>query len=324
VRFAALAVAIGLGSGCFPPMPAVPMLPAPASLDAETAHDDHPIARLGRWNGERFDEVEEGAIPASHLRVIVHGWARGWGSRVRSSPMHAWEAVDERGRPFEPWMHALARTIAEHDRYAIVLSYSWLDDAATGRAALAQRRALVHTSQHGALLSRALEAAIAPDFRARGGQIHLLGHSLGARVATAAALELDPPPIQLTLFDAPESAAVRMTGSQANLGELLRALPLGWGAGRTFVDNYVAAVGVRYRGRDPSIGPLVEVTLSPPHSILDYGHRHTYPMQFYAETSGSPFGLGWSPLTAGASAPEPGCWEQPFGETSLHHGCNEL
>lgn len=317
----ARAIAIGiviLGAGCVP-------LPPPTTLPAESARDERPIARLGRWDGERFVEIAPGSIPPSHVRVIVHGWAPGWGLPGEGErELVAWNALDARGRPFEPWMRVLAGALAEDDPYSVVLAYSWLDDAATGRIPFAQRRAAAHTAQHGLLLARAIQDALEDGFFEGDGQIHLLGHSYGARVATEAALALDRAPAQLTLFDAPDAPVTWVTGSQMQLGELLRSLPLGWGADRTFVDNYVSMVGARYRDRDPSIGPLVEVSLAPPHSVFDYRHRHIYPMQFYAHTSGSGIGLGWSPLTPGARAPHPGCWEQPFGESTLHFGCSSL
>lgn len=314
--------AIGVGMALFA---AGCMLPSPSMYPASAARDHHPIARLGRWDGERFVAVEPGSIPAAHLRVIVHGWAPGWGARVRADrSLRAWDATDDHGEPFEPWMSTLARALTAHDAHAVVVCYSWLDDAATGRFPLAQRSAAAHTIEHGLLLSRALDAAIAPEFHAHDGRVHLLGHSYGARVATEAAIAMDPAPAQLTLFDAPDAPVVWVTGSQMQLGELLRSLPLGWGAERTFVDNYVSMVGARYRDRDPTIGPLVEVSLAPPHSVFDYRHRHVYPMAFYAATSGTGVGLGWSPLTLGARAPRAGCWEQPFGESTLHHGCSSL
>jgi pimeloyl-ACP methyl ester carboxylesterase len=255
----------------------------------------------------------------------VHGWAPGWGDEVQREPaLPAWRATDARGEPFEPWMHELAPVLATHDPHTVVLAYSWLDDAATGRFPLAQRRAAAHTAQHGHLLARAIEQAVAAEFETEGGRVHLLGHSYGARVATEAALALDRTPAQLTLFDAPDAPVVWVTGSQMQLGELLRSLPLGWGEGLTFVDNYVSMVGARYRVRDPDLGPFVEVALAPPHSPFDYRRRHNYPMRFYASTAGTAFGLGWSPLTQGATSPAPGCYEQPFGETALHHGCTGL
>jgi hypothetical protein len=235
------------------------VLPAPRSAQVELrAGSLAPVARLGRWDGERFVAVAPSSLPPSHLRVVVHGWAPGWGRALREAPdLVAWRATDAEGRPFEPWMSALAR-------------------------------------------------------------------SYGARVATEAALAMDAPPAQLTLFDAPDAAVVWVTGSQMQLAELLPSLSMGWGAGRTFVENYVSMVGQRYTSVRADVDGIVEIALAPPHGSFDYRGRHNYPMAFYERTSGTAFGLGWSPLTPGASAPAPGCWEQPFGEIALARGCAGL
>ncbi|AKF10886.1 hypothetical protein [Sandaracinus amylolyticus] len=302
------------------------VLPAPRSVRLEAdASTLQPLARLGRWDGTRFVAVTPGSLPPSHLRVVVHGWAPGWGRAVRNTPsLLAWDAIDARGRRFEPWLRELAQTLAAHDPHTIVVAYSWLDDAATGRFPLAQRDAAAHVRPHGALLARAIEAATAPEFEAHGGQVHLLGHSYGARVASEAAVAMEHAPAQLTLFDAPDAPLVWVTGSHMHLAELLPALQIGWGAGRTFVENYVAMVGARYTSQPLGLGALVEVALAPPHGAFDYRHRHNYPMRFYASTAGTSFGLGWSPLTPGAQAPAPGCWEQRFGEIALDRGCSGL
>lgn len=305
------------------------VLPPPRTATVGEAADGEgaasSVARLGRWDGTRFVAVSPRSIPASHLRVVVHGWAPGWGGVVRSRPsLTAWSAIDTQGRAFEPWMASTARTLLAHDPHAVVVAYSWLDDAATGRFPLAQRDAAAFVRPHGQLLARALEEAVEPGFEARGGQVHLLGHSYGARVATDAAVALQHPPAQLTLFDAPDAPVVWVTGSQMQLADVLPQLPIGWGAGRTFVENYVSMVGVRYTSQPSGVEGLVEVALAPPHGTFDYRGRHNYPMRFYARTAGTPFGIGWSPLTPGAEPPDPGCWEQRFGEIALQRGCSGL
>lgn len=304
------------------------VLPPPRSVSVADDAAGEPVARLGRWDGERFVSVAPGTLPPSHLRVIVHGWAPGWGRTLLASPgLRAWDARDRAGRPFEPWMRDLARTLQRHDPHTVVVVYSWLDTAATGRFPLAQRDAAAHVRPQGRLLAQAIERAVEPGFDDAGGQVHLLGHSYGARVASEAAVALERAPAQLTLFDAPDAPVVWVTGSQMQLAEVLPSLPLGWGAGRTFVENYVSMVGVRYTSQPNDLGGLgglVEVALAPPHGAFDYRGRHNYPMRFYARTAGTRFGLGWSPMTPGAAAPEPGCWEQRFGEIALDRGCAGL
>ena len=300
------------------------VLPEPRMVEGTATLDIEQVARLGRWDGERFVEVTPGSVPESNVRVIVHGWAPGWGDDVRRHPdLRAWDATDTRGRSFEPWMPELARALAASDPHAIVLSYSWIDDAATGRFPLAQRDALAATELHGRRLAAALEIALRPSFRARGGRVQLLGHSYGARVAAVAAVSLAMPPDQLTLFDPPETAMTAVTGSQLHLERILAQLPLGWGPGSTFVDNYVSMVGVRYAVQLSNDG-VVDVALAPPHGAFDYRHRHNYPMSFYAQTAGTSVGMAWSPLSPTATRPEAGCWEQPYGEIRLVRGCAGL
>ncbi len=305
-------------TGCVPvPVP----LPRPSPVTpSEAASNLGPLERLGRFDGEGFREVTPESLPPSHVYVLVHGWAPGWGAVVRNAPrMRAWETL-ESGQPFEPWMARLARTITDADPHAIVLAYSWLDDAATGRFLLAQRNAFAHTDLHGRWLAEALVQAAAPNFVAGAGRMHLIGHSYGARVVTLAALYLPKKPQQLTLFDCPDSAMTYLTGSQTLLAGLLRKLPVGTGRGEIFVDNYVSMVGVRY---DEVETGVIDVVLAPPYGSMDYRHRHLYPMEFYAQTARTGFGLGWSPLLS-QRTPAPGCYEQEYGEIALQHGCSGL
>lgn len=296
------------------------------------------VSRLGRWTGERFVGVEVQSVPASRLRVLVHGWTpgtdRAWVVREK---LRSWELVTlpapEGRHRFEPWLANLAERIARADPHAVVLAYSWVEDSSTVRAPLAERRALGRTNLHGALLARALDEALAPDFFDRHGQIHVLGHSYGGRVATVAAVEraragaaID----HLTIFDAPDAVLTRVSGSHTDIPSLLRGLPIGWGRGRTFVDNYVSVVGRRYgpslergeNGERRPPPPMLDVVLSPPAAQFAYRPRHLYPMQFYARSPGSGVGFDWSPLTGRREPPRRGCWEQRAPEdVSLVYGC---
>jgi len=296
------------------------VLPEPWAVREEPT-ELSPLERLGRWDGEStFVDVTAGSIPASHTYVLVHGWAPGWGRAVYEDPsLRAWEAVDRRGRRFEPWLQQMAEAITEADPHSVVLVYSWLDAAATNRFVLAQRNASARTGLYGGQLALGLEQALDEQFLEGSGRIHLIGHSYGARVATVAAVELDKAPRHLTLLDVPDAPMTRITGSQSNLRELLQQLPVSNDAGGTFVDNYVSMVGTRY-GRD--VPGVVDVALSPPYGTFNYRRRHLYGTWFYAQSARHEFGLGWSPLIA-QPPPHP-CYSQPWGEIELEAGCPDL
>jgi pimeloyl-ACP methyl ester carboxylesterase len=309
--------------------------------DSPEARRMPPVARLGRWDGARFVAVTPGSIPPSRLRVLVHGWTPGADrAYIQRERVRSWELVTEpvpEGRQaFEPWIVPLARRLSSHDPHAVVLAYSWVDDSATVRAPLAERRALGHTNLHGVLLAEALGVSLDPEFSSRNGQIQLLGHSYGARVSAVAAAErarIGAPVAQLTLFDAPDATLTRISGSQTNLEAILRHVPLGWGPGRTFVDNYVSVVGRRYaalleRGEAGERRPMpemIDVVLAPPAGQFAYRPRHLYPMAFYERTPGTGVGYDWSPLSGRSVPPTPGCWEQRApGEPTLVHGCTSV
>lgn len=310
MRFATLSVVLSLAaSGC--------VLPQPRTVQAEQSELE-PVERLGRWNGERFVAVAPHSVPPSHAYVLVHGWAPGWGTQVLEDPrLRSWEATRPNGQPFDSWVRRMARAISEADPHAVVLSYSWLDAAATSRFILAQRNAFARTELYGQALAQALETAKADNFIAQYGRVHLIGHSYGARVATIAALEMPKAPQQLTLLDVPDAPMTRITGSQSNLRELLDRLPVGPERGQVFVDNYVSMVGRRY-GSD--IEGIVDVSLTPPYHAFAYRRRHLYGAWFYVKSATREFGLGWSPLIASAP-PAPGCYQQPWGEIELEAGC---
>ena len=327
MRFFA-AVLVLLSAGC-----ALTLPPPRTVTSGESRERLAPVARLGRWHEGRFVEVTPGSIPPSHLRVLVHGWTPGHdraaaraGARAASraasrAGARTWELATDPDAPVEPWMADLARTFTERDPYSVVVAYSWLDDSSTRRVPLAERNALAHTTLHGQMLAEALAEAIAPNFHDGHGAVHLLGHSYGARVASIAADHLDPRPIQLTLFDAPDATLTHISGSGTGLSELLGELPIGWGSGETFVDSYVSMVGRRY-GHLAGLGGMVDVVLAPPFGALAYRPRHLYPMAFYAASAGSGFGFDWSPLASDPAPPIPGCFEQDGASgMRLHRGC---
>jgi hypothetical protein len=310
-----LALAFALEAACTIPSPRM-------VVDDTDARSIPPVSRLGRWDGTRFVEVTPGTLPPSTLRVLVHGWTPGWDRRgIREGHRHAWDLTSDTGEPFEPWMTDMARVITAHDPHAVVVVYSWADDSSTIATPLAERRALALTTIYGEVLADAIDAGLAEDFYSGNGQIQLVGHSYGARVAAVAANAMDRPPAQLTLFDAPEAPMVEFMGSDTDVDALLRSLPLGWGAGEVFVDNYVSMIGRRYAWED-GLQSVRDVSLSPPFGSFRYRSRHLYPMRFYEDSPGRGYGYDWSPLTGRAQPPESGCWEQRIaGVASLTLGC---
>lgn len=309
--------AIVAGGGCVPvPLPS-PRPVSPAGSGSALGM----LERLGRFDGERFRSVTPGSVPPSHVYVLVHGWAPGWGDEAIGDPrLRSWAAESTSGEPFEPWIRQLSVAILEADPHAVVLAYSWLDDAATGRFILAQRRAFAHTDLHGRWLAEALMQATCDDFIANSGRVHLIGHSYGARVVTLAALYMSKRPQQITLFDSPDAPITYVTGSQTMLASLLRKLPIGDGPGEIFVDNYISVFGAYYHAA-PGLSGVVDVLLSPPYGSWDYRRRHLYPMEFYAQTAELDFGLGWSPLLVQHTRAS-GCYEQEYGVVAVSRGCS--
>lgn len=292
--------------------------------DDAHARETSPVTRLGRWDGERFVEVTPGSLPPSHLRVLVHGWTPGRDRRgVRESGARIWEMTTRGGRPLEGWMTDLARMFTLRDPHAVVVAFSWVDSSSTSSVPLAQRVALVRTSTFGRVLTEAIEGGLSDDFYDENGSVQLVGHSYGARVAAVAAHTLSTPPAQLTMFDAPDGQMVELTGTETNMREALEGLPMGWGRGRVFVDNYVSMVGRRYGWRD-GLGDVRDVVLSPPFGAFDYRQRHLYPMRFYLQSPGQGYGYDWSPLSGRTTPPETGCFEQrPTGAYALVRGCTD-
>ncbi|MGE0785455.1 MAG: hypothetical protein AB7S26_07195 [Sandaracinaceae bacterium] len=297
-------------------------IPQPRMYTARQVHSRlAPYERIARWDGERFVPVERGSIEASHLYVLVHGWAPGWADAVREQPtLRAWDARDGGGHPFQAWFTELARALSQADPFAVVVVYSWLDDAASIPFFFAGRRVMAHTDLHGRWLAQALAEVERPDFAAHNGRVHLIGHSYGARVAAVAASELDELPAQLTMFDPPENAITYMSGSQAGLSRPLRRLPIGSGAGQIFVDNYISMMGQHLHTRAGLEG-VVDVYLRPPYGSGEYRRRHNYPMHFYALSAASEIGLAWARLISEAPTPHPGCYEQSYGAMGIHPGC---
>lgn len=213
--------------------------------------------------------------------------------------MLAWDARQANGDYYFDWLRPLASAIAERDQGAVVLAYSWIDDSATSDDPLDARVSERRTGRNGRRLAGGLTKLLASGFTRRGGQLHLIGHSHGARVVTVGATELRSPPAQLTLLDSPDTEVPELGGASNNLPPLLRRLPIGRSPGRVFVDNYFSLAGRRY-GNERGLSAIVDVQLDPAQlSEVDVFARHEYPITWYtasAQQDQSGVGLEWSPL----------------------------
>ncbi|MFK7985930.1 MAG: hypothetical protein AB8I08_07850 [Sandaracinaceae bacterium] len=299
--------------GCIPSMRLVPLQQTSTTERSIPEHE-----RLAEWDGAAFRRVEVGSLAPTRVHVIVHGWAPGWHRDGHPPSEPAWAAEFE-GRAFDPWMRELASALKQRDPAARVLVYSWLDDAATTRSPFAQRRAYSRTNAHGARMASAIEQVLVPGFREAGGNLHLIGHSFGARVASIASASLNEAPRHLTILDAPEAATISMISPRAGLAPLLRQLNIGSGSHQTFVDNYISGFGTSYR-YERGLAGIVDVQTAPPSGVFEMSSRHVYAAEFYAQTAALNVGLGWSPLLSGQ--PPSGCWSQPYAETTLVPTCS--
>lgn len=291
----------------------------PASLAWQPAPEAVPVSdqtnisvypalqRLGLWDGTTFVPVQPGSIPAANTIVMSHGWTPGyldiWEELQATSDQLVtyWDpgmTTAPGAEPLGSGFAALAAALQGADPDAAVMMFSWVDQSSTALdpfVAYATERA---TEVNGHRMAIAVDQALAPGFAGDGGQVHLIGHSFGASVATTAALALTDPPRQLTLFDSPEVNLTEFLGLANLLRYKLTRLDIGRGPDQTFVDNYRSLLGDRY-GTLPGLGQVADIELKPPSS--DPGElRHEFPIGWYAasaSTPGSEVGYAWSPLT---------------------------
>ena len=136
------------------------------------------------------------------------------GATTVPAPLLAWapQAVNELGQGMFTEFVPLAAAIARDDPKATVLGFSWIDDSATALSPFDAWKSEANTDLNGQRLAAALGQVLAPTFPGRGGRIHLIGHSHGAKVATVAAIALERPPAQLTLLDSPENVLAQLPG----------------------------------------------------------------------------------------------------------------
>ena len=240
------------------------------------------------------------------IHVYVHGWAPG--SREATETMFLQQgeiakAWDNRVSnavgvslldAYEPLLDSLHRA----DPDAAVLWYSWVDQSGTDTGVFTARDSLSHTEVNGRRLAMALQEAIGEG----NPEIHLIGHSHGSAVVTAAALTLQQAPAHVTVLDCPEDWFSRAGGAAGMLGHVLPRLKPGRGLDRTFVDSYHSMFGRAYHA-DPGLADVVDVrlnaTISPDAPAKPASQAHQYPVAWYAESAlkpDVPAGLTWSPL----------------------------
>jgi pimeloyl-ACP methyl ester carboxylesterase len=303
--------------------------PAPAGVPTaeQTNVSPYPLAqRLGKWNGTTFTPVTPDSIAAGNVMVMTHGWAAGLLATYEAAQATSadlvtmWNPamVDPKTNQAAITLFAnLATSLQSADPSATVLMYSWVDQSSTDTSALAASAPERATEVNGHRMATAIDQTLAAGFSNNGGQIHLIGHSFGANVATTAALALATPPRQLTLFDSPEVNLARIGGAKNDLRYKLTRLDIGRSPNQTFVDNYISLVGEPYAGY-PGLGQVVDVHLKPPSS--DAGvDKHQYPIGWYANsasTKSSGVGLWWSPMMGASDVALATTWNQTSSDPS--------
>ncbi len=303
--------------------------PAPAGVPEtlQTNVSPFPLSqRLGKWNGTTFASVAPESINGGNVIVMTHGWAAGLLATYENAQATSADLVTmwnpamvdpKTGQPSISLFANLASSLQAADPTATILMYSWVDQSATDMSALAAYAPERATEVNGHRMATVVDQSLSSAFSTNGGQVHLIGHSFGANVATTAALGLSVPPRQLTLFDSPEVNLARIGGAKNDLRYKLTRLDVGRGPNQTFVDNYISLVGEPYAGY-PGLGQVVDVHLKPPSS--DPGvDKHQYPIGWYADSAASKtsgVGLWWSPLLGGPVSSLATTWQQTSPDPS--------
>jgi pimeloyl-ACP methyl ester carboxylesterase len=229
------------------------------------------LARLGRWDGTPSSRSPHGSIAGGHAVFLSHGWSPGFLASYQqlqaATPnlVTAWTPglVNGSGETLLQTWVPVAQALQAADPGATIVLFSWVDQSATGDDPLQVRLPQQATEVNGHRFATAIDQALAPTFHPSGGQVHLIGHSFGANVATTAALATAVPPRQLTLLDSPETDLTLLAGAKNDLRYKLPRLDIGRGPGQTFVDNYISYVGIRY-GTFPGLDQVVVVQTAPP------------------------------------------------------------
>lgn|GEM_PF-2759920 len=270
-----------------------------------------PIDRLGRWDGVEFVSVEPGSIVERRVHVMTHGWGPAMRSVVDEAAgiVRVWDPVAETkdGARFDRWFGPLAQAIMADDPESVVLAYSWIDDSATKEGAARSVKSQLRTTVNGQRLAVALRIALAGSDH----DIHMIGYSHGAKVATVATVLVEPQPLHLTLLDSPDSLMPALGGALNDLGSYLRLLAPDVAADETFVesdtrdwtstfvDNYPSHFGGSY-GTKAGLGSVVDVFLDPERLPLESApSAHAYSWAWYLETArdiSKNVGYAWSPV----------------------------
>ncbi len=205
------------------------------------------VPKPRKIGGQHFQQVKPGSIGNTtatanqNVYLITHGWMPGYRTWVNSLQTQkflpvAWQTwqnpqIDSGIVPAMPWLYqpsrgddpdvkisalGLAQQIHKVDPTAAILVYSWIDDSATQTFAKYPESVYNsegYTTMNGMRMAEAVTQALAPGYANGTGQVHLIGHSHGARVATVAAVALQNAAEasntrnivgQLTLLDSPE------------------------------------------------------------------------------------------------------------------------
>jgi hypothetical protein len=233
--------------------------------------------------------------------------------------------------PFQISPNGLAEQIILNDPGATVVAYSWIDDSATSTSYIGSVPEDAYKSEgltalNGFRLAKAIEEALAPNFQAQGGIVHLIGHSHGSRVVTVAAYALQQAAAvdkkfdvvkQLTLLDSPEGLTDDDDAANFNwfyLGQLKISRDPLHNPGTLFVDNYISEFDTRYDnvtfsdstqlpGLTPDLSQIVDFgTVNWPFNDTDITNQHEYAATWYAGTASivGPLGFKWSPLLPNA------------------------
>ena len=260
--------------------------------------------------------------------VVAHGFAYGYGTLVQNYEaqnhdiLKWWQTIDPTvsgslgpnasemfigadnggSPPTDITPTGLANAILAADPKAVVLAYSWLDESASDDLT-GDSLSEAYTQMNGVRLARALEMALPTNFQSSGGELHLVGHSHGSKVATVAAVTLqrDGNPndhvSHLTILDSPEDGATASFDSNGSnsLWYYLGALNIGTGSGQTFVDNYISYLDSPIgpiQGFDPldtsvessSLQNVVDVNVTAGTDALDLGptDSHGYAFNWYS------------------------------------------
>ncbi|MGI9528442.1 MAG: hypothetical protein ACR2NG_01930 [Acidimicrobiia bacterium] len=273
-----------------------------------------PLERLGRWDGETWVGVDAGSVRSARVHVVVHGWAPGMRPTVEATDgfLRVWDpgATTPEGRRFDRWFGPLAEAILLDDPAATVLAFSWIDESATQTGVTRSLKSQLRTTVNGQRLAVALREALHEDDH----QLHLIGYSHGAKVATVAAIAAEPQPKHLTILDSPDSLIPAIGGALNDLGSYLRLLspevatddsyrgPAPEDRTATFVDTYSSKFGEPY-GSGPGLGWITDVSLRPAeHPIDDAPSDHAYAWAWYLDSARHPergVGYAWSPLRGG-------------------------